>query len=148
VLDDARRLLEWRNDDSVRLASLNSTPIAWSDHLAWLRRKLAEPDHLHWIADTDGAPAGSVRFDIANGNARVAIAIAPDRRGEGLGAHLLAEGEERLLAERGDVAQLIAEILPNNAPSLRLFEKAGYRLSSAADANPLLYVKFARPRGT
>ncbi len=42
ALDDARRLLDWRNDDSVRLVSLNSAPIAWSDHLAWLQRKLAD----------------------------------------------------------------------------------------------------------
>ncbi len=104
-------------------------------------------NHSHWIAESDGEPSGSVRFDIAASKARVSIAVAPGRRGEGLGALLLAEGESRLLDERGDVAQFIAEILPGNAPSRRLFERAGYRLSGAEDANPLLYVKFARPRG-
>ena len=147
TLLDARRLLHWRNDDSVRLVSLNSAPIAWSDHLSWLQRKLADPDHLHWIGESDGEPSGSVRFDIAEGKARVSIAVAPRQRGEGLGGRLLAEGERRLLDERDDVVQFVAEILPGNAPSRRLFEKAGYLLSSAEDANPLLYVKFARPHG-
>jgi UDP-2,4-diacetamido-2,4,6-trideoxy-beta-L-altropyranose hydrolase len=146
TLDDARRLLEWRNDDSVRLVSLNSTPIAWGEHLAWLQRKLADPDHFHWIAESDGEPSGSVRFDIADGKARVSITVAPDRRGERLGRRLLAEGERRLLDERGDVVQFAAEILPGNRPSRRLFERAGYSLSGAEDANPLLYMKFARPR--
>jgi UDP-2,4-diacetamido-2,4,6-trideoxy-beta-L-altropyranose hydrolase len=147
TLDDARRLLDWRNDDSVRLVSLNSEPIAWDGHVAWLQRKLADPDHAHWIAESEGEACGSVRFDVAAGKARVSITVAPGWRGRGLGAHLLAEGERRLLAERSDVAEFVAEILPDNAPSRRLFEKAGYRLSSAADANPLLYVKFARPDG-
>jgi UDP-2,4-diacetamido-2,4,6-trideoxy-beta-L-altropyranose hydrolase len=147
TFDDARCLLDWRNGDSVRLVSLNSAPIARADHLAWLRRKLADPDHAHWIGDSEGEACGSVRFDIADGKARVSITVAPGRRGGGLGAHLLAEGERRLLAERNDVVEFVAEILPDNAPSRRLFEKAGYRLGGAADANPLLYVKFARPDG-
>jgi UDP-2,4-diacetamido-2,4,6-trideoxy-beta-L-altropyranose hydrolase len=146
TLDDARHLLEWRNDDSVRLVSLDSAPIAWSDHLAWLQRKLVDPDHFHWIAESDGEPSGSIRFDIIDNKARVSIAVAPGRRGEGLGGRLLAEGEGQLLDKRDDVFQFVAEILPGNAPSRRLFEKAGYLLSGAEGANPLLYVKFARPR--
>jgi UDP-2,4-diacetamido-2,4,6-trideoxy-beta-L-altropyranose hydrolase len=146
TMDDARRLLEWRNDESVRLVSLNAALIGWSDHLAWLATKLGDEDHFHWIGESEGEACASVRFDVAQGEARVSIAVAPGRRGEGLGARLLEESESRLLALRGEVTQFVAEILPANVVSQRLFSQNGYQLGSEAGPGPLRFVKFARPR--
>jgi UDP-2,4-diacetamido-2,4,6-trideoxy-beta-L-altropyranose hydrolase len=145
TMDDARRLLDWRNEKSVRLASLNSKRIALSDHVAWLERKLGDPDHRHWIAESVGEACGSVRFDIGDGKAQVSIVVAPDQRGAGLGRLLLAEAEKRLLSERGDVKEFVAEVLPDNETSRRLFSRNGYQLSSDEALSPLRYIKFARP---
>jgi UDP-2,4-diacetamido-2,4,6-trideoxy-beta-L-altropyranose hydrolase len=145
TMDDAQRLLDWRNEESVRLASLNSKPIALSDHLAWLERKLADPNHRHWIAESVGDACGSVRFDIADSKAQVSIVVAPDQRGTGFGGRLLVEAEKRLLSERPDVTAFVAEVLPGNDASKRLFSRSSYQLSSDEALSPLRYIKFARP---
>ena len=145
TMDDARPLLEWRNDEKVRLVSLNPAPIGWSDHLAWLANKLCDPDHFHWIGESGGEACASARFDVAQGEARVSIVVAPGRRGEGLGARLLEESENRLLAARGDVTLFVAEILPDNVVSRRLFSQNGYQLGRERGPGPLRFVKFARP---
>ena len=41
TIGDARMLLDWRNDESTRSASLNSEEIPWEGHLAWFKRVLA-----------------------------------------------------------------------------------------------------------
>jgi UDP-2,4-diacetamido-2,4,6-trideoxy-beta-L-altropyranose hydrolase len=144
--DDARALFLWRNDESVRRVSLNAAPIEWSDHLAWLAGKLQDPDHFHWIGESGGEACGATRFDIAEGKAKVSIVVAPGRRGEGLGAQLLKEGEARLLAARGDVVEFVAEVVPGNAASRRLFSRNGYELNGSSDSRVLCFIKFARPR--
>jgi UDP-2,4-diacetamido-2,4,6-trideoxy-beta-L-altropyranose hydrolase len=143
--DDARDLFLWRNDESVRGVSRNAAPIEWSDHLAWLAGKLRDPDHFHWIGESDGEACGATRFDIGEGKAKVSIVVAPARRGEGLGAQLLKEGEARLLAARRDVIQFVAEVVPGNAASRRLFSRSGYELTGSSDSALLCYIKFARP---
>jgi UDP-2,4-diacetamido-2,4,6-trideoxy-beta-L-altropyranose hydrolase len=144
TMEDARRLRDWRNEESVRLLSLNPEPIVWSDHCAWLERKLRDPNHRHWIGESVGDACGSVRFDIAEGKAQISIVVAPDQRGAGLGGRLLAEAEKLLLSERPDIKEFIAEVLPNNAASRRLFSRNGYELSSDEALSPLRYIKFAR----
>jgi UDP-2,4-diacetamido-2,4,6-trideoxy-beta-L-altropyranose hydrolase len=145
TIDDARQLFSWRNDESVRRVSVNAAPIEWSDHLAWLSGRLRDPNHRHWIGETDGEACGATRFDICEGKAKVSIVVAFGRRGEGLGAQLLREGEARLVATRTDVTQFVAEIVPGNAASRRLFSRNGYELTGSSDSGLLCYIKFARP---
>jgi UDP-2,4-diacetamido-2,4,6-trideoxy-beta-L-altropyranose hydrolase len=144
ALSDARSLYNWRNDETVRRLSLNNAAIVWDDHVAWLTTKLREPDHFHWIVERSGAPCGAVRFDVADGAARVSIVIAPERRGAGLGALVLAEGEKRLLAARSDVKRFVADIRPENRASQRLFAAAGYHAVGAESSDTVRVAKFAQ----
>jgi UDP-2,4-diacetamido-2,4,6-trideoxy-beta-L-altropyranose hydrolase len=142
-MSDAQQLHVWRNDETVRRLSLNTAPIAFEDHAAWLAAKLDEPNHFHYIAEQAGAPCGAIRFDIADGAARVSIVVAPHQRGTGLGARILAAGEKKILAARFDVSRFIADIRPENSASRRLFERAGYRSAPSEASDLLCCVKFA-----
>jgi RimJ/RimL family protein N-acetyltransferase len=74
-------------------------------------------------------PVGQVRLDRhADGRVEVGIAVAPEARGRGIGATLLALAldEARRDAALGPKA-FIARIRPDNAASIALFAGAGFR---------------------
>ena len=42
TIEDARMLLDWRNDELTRSVSLGSEKIPWDGHLAWFKRVFAD----------------------------------------------------------------------------------------------------------
>lgn len=129
--DDARLLFEWANDPQTRAASFNSDPIAWDTHVDWLQRRLNDRDTRIWIGEVDGDPVGQVRFQRDGGEWEISVVVAPDARGNGHAASLIAAGTREL----GE--PIVARIKPANEASIRAFEKAGYRLVD--DGDPLVY---------
>ena len=125
-LEDAERLLTWRNDPETRRASFSTEAIARPDHLAWLARRLADPGVALLVGEEpDGVPVGQVRLDRAGDAALVSIVVAPEARGRGVGARLLgAAVRDRPLPV--PVRALRAEVRPDNPASLRIFAHAGF----------------------
>lgn len=89
-------------------------------------------DHVALVAvvDESGRPviAGGGRYIVVEpGKAEVAFAVVDQYQGQGLGAalmhHLAAIAREAALKE------LVAEVLPENVPMLKVFEKSGLPLS-------------------
>ncbi|HEX7132744.1 MAG TPA: GNAT family N-acetyltransferase [Iamia sp.] len=127
---DADLLWRWRNDPHVRAASFDPDPIPWDDHVAWLDRVLAAPDAAIWIAtDQQDRPLGQVRVEgAATGTGTTAVVVAPEARGEGWAAPVLAAAAEaagRELGPAGLVA-LRAEVVEDNARSAAAFVAADF----------------------
>lgn len=127
---DAALLLAWANDPDTRAASFHTERIAPDEHTAWLARSLTLPTRRLFIGMVGEEPVGQVRLDVGEaGEAEVGISIAPERRGRGLGAGLLAAGIE---AGRRDhelaVDRFVARVRLGNEASIRLFEGAGFVL--------------------
>jgi GNAT superfamily N-acetyltransferase len=89
-------------------------------------------DHVALVAVVDESGrsviAGGARYVVVQpGKAEVAFAVVDQYQGQGLGAalmhHLAAIGRGAGLEE------LIAEVLPDNVPMLKVFEKSGLPLS-------------------
>lgn len=120
--EDARRLLDWRNDPATRAASFSAEPVPWEDHVAWLRRKLQDPAARLWIAD-----AGTVRAErVAPGTAELHITVAPEARGQGVAAPLLDAAARAAAAQLG-VRRAFGRVKESNEPSRRAFARAGFR---------------------
>jgi UDP-2,4-diacetamido-2,4,6-trideoxy-beta-L-altropyranose hydrolase len=119
---DARNLWLWRNDPATRAASRASDPIGWDEHRAWFARALTDPHRTILIGELGGEPVGMVRFDQRDAAAEVSIALAPERRGGGLGANLLSVGIARM-----QVRLLLATVHADNTASRRLFAGVGFR---------------------
>ena len=90
-------------------------------------------DHVALVAvvDEDGRAAivGGGRYVLVQpGKAEVAFAVIDDYQGQGVGSalmrHLVAISREAGLQE------LVAEVLPENMPMLKLFEKCGCRMDT------------------
>jgi ribosomal protein S18 acetylase RimI-like enzyme len=66
------------------------------------------------------------------GKAEVAFAVVDQYQGQGIGAalmrHLVA------IAREAGLKELTAEVLPDNIPMLKVFEKSGLRLSTKRES--------------
>lgn len=124
--EDALVLLRWRNDPSVRAVSRSSEPVPWDAHRAWLARVLEDPERRLYVVESGGVRVGTVRFDRrAADEWEVSITLAPEARGRGMAGAVLGAAEDAFAAD-GPPTTLVAAILPDNAPSQRLFVRAGY----------------------
>lgn len=119
---DSALLLAWRNDSETRAWSHNTDLVAPAEHEAWLARVLADPDRRLLIAELDNHPVGTVRFDRDDDHWEVSITVAPAARGRGLAVPVLLAAENSL-----GTAQLRACVRRDNAASVALFRRAGYR---------------------
>jgi RimJ/RimL family protein N-acetyltransferase len=62
------------------------------------------------------------------GTAELAFAVIDEYQGQGIGAALLRH--LTLLARAGGIKELIAEVLPENIPMLKVFQKSGLSLQT------------------
>lgn len=145
--DDCWLLWQWVNDPVVRAASFHSEAIPKDEHAAWFERKLNSRDALIYVAeDIQGVPIGQFRVEWdAKSNATVDISVAPERRGAGIAAHIIAEGAQMAFCETG-IRQLNAYIKPENGASLRAFERAQFSRVGEASAGGQVAIHFVRNR--
>ena len=129
ALDDADRLLEWRNDRSSREASFDPRPIDRSTHFSWLEARLSSSGHHIWIGELAGKPIGVVRFAIEGPVATASVALDAEWRGQGVGTRLISTGCARLREIDGSIG-FQALIRPGNRASLRAFQLAGFEVGS------------------
>lgn len=124
---DKKNLFFWRNHEAVRRFSLDPSNISWETHGRWLDKTLANPNQALLIAESCGEPIGVLRLDFEAMQGWVSVYVVPEKIGQGYGAHLLLAGIQWVQDQRPHTRQLLAEIVPENVPSIRVFEKAGFR---------------------
>lgn len=96
---------------------------------AWLEARHPEG---RIVAETEGEVVGFAamspvsRRPVYAGVCEVMVYVAEGRRGRGIGAALLDELVRA--SERGGIWTLQASIFPENVPSVRLHERAGFRV--------------------
>jgi predicted dehydrogenase/RimJ/RimL family protein N-acetyltransferase len=128
-LEDAARILAWRNDLMTRRWSRTSHEITPEEHAAWLRSALADTSTRLWIAESGENPIAHVRVGPqVGGMAEVHVVLAPDARGRGLGAAVLAQAAACALAD-SSLATLLAHVKHGHEASLRAFARAGFRVT-------------------
>jgi len=145
TIQDKKNLFFWRNHEAVRRFSLDSSAISWQTHGLWLEKILANPNQALLIAESGGGPVGVLRFDVEATQAWVSVYLVPEKIGQGYGAHLLLAGIQWMQDQRPEVQRLIAEIVSENSPSIRVFEKAGYRRNTELSTREVLRYEYDFP---
>ena len=144
--DDCRRVWEWANDPAVRAVSFTSEPIPWEQHAAWFTRKLADANTRLWIAKQDGSPSlGQVRFDLDGSTSTISVSLDASRRGKNLGALLIWSACQKHFRESA-VETIHAFIKPDNAASIRTFEKAGFEPAGQTEVKACAALRFELKR--
>jgi len=90
-------------------------------------------DHVALVAVAEDAGrsciVGGGRYVVVRpGTAEVAFAVIDDYQGRGIGAALMRH--LALLARDAGIKELIAEVLPENIPMLKVFQKSGLALQA------------------
>jgi RimJ/RimL family protein N-acetyltransferase len=135
--DDAAFVRECRSDHDAIRFSVSGCAITADEHEGWFAARLDEPGHPMWVGEVDGARIGSVRLDVHAGVGEIAIAIAPDARGRGLGRGLLAALLDHVRTDQ-QVTDLIARIHPENVASMRAFRSVGFESDDSCDGFAVL----------
>lgn len=125
--EDCQQIHAWRNHPDTRRHARDPAPIEYAAHERWFAQVLADPDRELLVAEQDGRPLGVLRYDIRAGVGSVSIYLVPGLAGQGWGRRVLLAAERWLEVERPDVTVCEAEVLAENAPSLALFQMAGFR---------------------
>lgn len=132
TMDDALDVLAWRNDPHTIAMSKTPGVIDQASHIPWFAKAVRSEDRVIFIALEANLKLGMVRFDRTDDAWLVSINLAKDARGKGQSADILQQAIALFRAVRGHHT-LLAEIKEDNAPSLRLFERCGFRKVGQAD---------------
>jgi RimJ/RimL family protein N-acetyltransferase len=121
---DLGQLYDWQSAPETRRYAKTSSVPTRAEHEAWFARMSADPGCLIAIIACDGRPAGSLRLDRRGGGRErlVSIYLAAEAWGNGI-----ATGALDLVRRLAPGWRFVAEVLPGNDASHRLFRRAGYR---------------------
>jgi len=120
--DDALPILEWQRHPDTRRFARDSAIPSETEHHKWYARKIASPDSQFLIAEAEGVRVGFLRLDRHGDEWELSIAVAPEVRHHGVATAMLA-----LLDGLQGRRRFVAEVLPGNDASHRLFQSAGWR---------------------
>lgn len=126
--EDCEIVFQWANDPLSRAVSFSRESITWQEHRRWFSARVADPDHIFYIAITPGGLAmAQARFSIMeNREAVISVSLASAFRGVGLGSRLIRLACEQASVER-PIRKIRALVKQGNAASFRAFTQAGFR---------------------
>ena len=132
---DSELLFAWQRAPETRRFAKHATIPSRDEHETWFAQRQGDPDSLVCMIACDGAPRGCLRLErLGEGRERlVSIYLAPGAWGQGIATAAL-----ELARRLAPGWRFVAEVLPENAASHRLFLRAGYR-----EEQPGTYVREA-----
>jgi GNAT superfamily N-acetyltransferase len=87
------------------------------------------------VVEEEGRPVivGGGRYVLTKpGQAEIAFAVVDQYQGKGIGAILMRH--LATIAREAGLKELVAEVLPENAPMLTVFKKSGLRMHAGREA--------------
>lgn len=140
-INDAKKILDWRNDPVARNNFFNKEIVELDQHLLWLEKVLHDANRsLFIIIDENNIEIGQVRFDVNMDEAEISITLDKNYRGKGYGAESISYSTNNFLKENKKIKRIIARIKPENSVSVNAFKKAGF--AEVGGDNSAICMKF------
>lgn len=130
--DDVKLIYEWNNDPVTRANSHNTAKIEYADHEKWFAERIINEKLDFLLFSYNKIPCGSVRIERKENENVIGIAIAPQFRGKKLATVILNKAGEYFYAKHGR-KEIAAYIKKQNLPSIKSFERAGYKILSEGE---------------
>lgn len=127
TMQDADRLLEWREDPETSKASPHTADLDREEYIAWLERILADPNRQLFIAEENGVPVGTVRADLSGVVNELSWNVAPGERNRGVATRMVTMFAKQI------AGPIRAEINVGNPASARVAERAGMVFERRSD---------------
>jgi RimJ/RimL family protein N-acetyltransferase len=99
-----------------------------------------------WLVVCDGVVVGECAVQGGgpyDGEAEISYGLAGPQRNRGIGTAVVAALSEWLLGQSG-IETVTAEVRRDNAASIRVLEKSGFRRQERQEAETATYLRFAR----
>lgn len=125
-LSDVDLYYEWANDPVVRSNSFNTAHIPYEDHVNWFNKVLKRDDIVLFVLMEDDKAVGQIRISITDAVAEISYSISSEFRGKGYGGKIVSLLIERIKDEMPDIKTVSARVKPDNAASLKVFEREGF----------------------
>jgi len=123
TMADAGLMLKWQSTPGIRTYSRNPEVPEPAEHTRWMQNKLADPHCIFHVILHGECPVGVLRLDWpTDGAYEISILVAAEAQDKNIGGAAL-ELAKRLMPD----AVIRAVIHAENAASIRMFERAGYR---------------------
>lgn len=129
---DSKKLFDWRNDPVTRANSISTDPVSWPRHEEWFAKSLVDSKREIWLAIFNNQDVGMIRLDRGQDVTELSWSVAPEHRGRGLGSQILAT----FVSEHP--AAYVAKVKKQNLASLKMAEKAGFKIFKEDDDLALL----------
>lgn len=132
IIEDTETILSWQTAPEMRQFFHEPRIPTVKEHAQWMEQKLNDADCVINIILKNEQPAGMLRLeaihggDLAEPDYEISILIAPEMQDAGIGKSALAAAK-MLLPE----AKFVAQVMPKNIASCKLFESAGYVKNSS-----------------
>ncbi|MDO5679073.1 MAG: UDP-4-amino-4,6-dideoxy-N-acetyl-beta-L-altrosamine N-acetyltransferase [Pelistega sp.] len=128
-LSDAEMILEWRNQDSVRLNMYNHETISLEDHLSWFKSMLENKSCRYFIYEHGGVPLGVLSFsEIDTKNKKASWAFySGDTSIRGIGSEMEQLALSYAFNEL-ELHKLCCEVLEFNTSVISFHRKFGFKI--------------------
>jgi len=117
-----------RNQPDVYKYFRENRPVSWEKHIQWiLPIMLGVSNKEIFVIQSQKAPIGQIRFDYKDRKeGETSISILKEFQGRGFATKFLSLA----IKKQKKVKLLTAEIHKSNLPSLKLFEKLGFKFKT------------------
>lgn len=135
TISDYTATYNWSTNPEIRKRSFSTRPITNEEHSAWFALRLEDKSCFYYIGEYEGKPAGSIRFDKREDVLRISYLVDPVFQGRGLGILFLSKGIKavRTVCLSLKIKKIIGEVLPENIPSVKAFERLGFEAKVSED---------------
>lgn len=125
---DIASIFKWRNHPDVRKMMFDSSELDWDKHVRYWQQLLQNELSLCFIIIDDDQDCGVIRLDLTENKTIgiVDIFIDPKAHGKGIGTKAMKALVDRLNDSKID--KLVAQVIPENISSRRMFEKSGFEI--------------------
>lgn len=126
TIDDLSTTYSWAANAELRQHSFTKKEISYEEHVEWFLKKIKDPACLYFIAEKNGKPLGSLRYDIYNRTALISYLVDPSFQGRGMGMILLKKALFFLQPYIQRVDDVVGYVMPENIASQKSFKRLGY----------------------
>tara|TARA_B100001564_G_scaffold226618_1_gene191075 strand:- start:12760 stop:13803 length:1044 start_codon:yes stop_codon:yes gene_type:complete len=136
-------ILEWRNDEITRLNSINQDIISPSEHKNWLSSKIKSRETMLLMHFFESEPCGLIKLDkLDKNNFGISINLNPEFRGKKLSSLIISKSLHYLIKQGEDSnINILASIKHSNIPSIKSFERSGFKQIVNENSKELLLFK-------
>jgi len=148
--ENAKLIMEWRNDEHTRMMSYNSDVKVWDNFSEVFEDKYFDNYVPPLFACYDNEKIAfigcvgnnAVDSETDEQTCKIGINMSPKFRGRRLGQIIVTKSIDYINSNFPTTKRIVAEMKPENTPSVRLFQSCGFKFVRAKkwnDLNMLVY---------